>query len=158
MKISGIVIGFMTLAAPVWAAPYESQIKSIDKSVIAIDKNLPNYTWTSAEDCEGHGCVTMVAYWEEGGKIKKVVEIAASDDRPGSITGRYYANCQMILSRVAPANAEATKNPMNIEKYYFNKGKLLRIVIGGSMKTYSKEQTAYYERTQHVAPPSCEQK
>ena len=141
-----------------WAgAPYESAVRSIDKQVFAMDKELDRYTKTSVDKCEDLLCTRTVSYWDAKGKLRKVAEEVRSQAGPGTVTGRYYVDCRLILARVTPNDTEAVKNPRSIEKFYFRNGKLLRVVVGDEIQTFGKDQMAYYERSQRSDPAKCTQ-
>jgi hypothetical protein len=141
-----------------WAgAPYESAVRSINKQVFAIDKELDRYTKTSVDHCEELACTRTVSYWDTKGRLRKTAEELRTKAGPGTVTGRYYVDCQLILARVTPNDTEAVKDPRSIEKFYFHKDKLLRVVVGDEIQTFGKDQMAYYERSQRSDPAKCTQ-
>jgi hypothetical protein len=138
-----------------WSAPYESKVRKIDTAVMALDNDIHNLVLAAAEDCQSDYCVKTLTYRDAEGKTRKVIEEVRSKGEPGSITGRYYEDCKLILSRVAPIDPEKAKDPKNISKYYFDDGKLLRITFGGEIRTFSPDQTDYYARTYDVSAENC---
>jgi hypothetical protein len=149
----GLVLLFTT-AAPSGA---DSRIQRIDDEVQRIERSMEQLVETSENDCQDATCVKTLSYWDQKGRIRKVIEELRSETGPGSITGRYYDDCRLILARSAPART-AKPLPESIEKYYFRKGKLLRVEYGGKPQTFPPEQWAYYERTVNVSPAECVKK
>jgi len=141
-----------------WArAPFESAVRSIDKQVFTVDKELDHYSKTSVDKCEADSCTRTVTYWDTQGRIRKIAEEVRSEAGPGTVTGRYYADCHLILARVTPNDTQAVKNPRSIEKFYFHDDKLLRVVVGDEIQIFGKDQMAYYERSQRSHPAKCTQ-
>jgi hypothetical protein len=138
-----------------WSAPYESKVRKIDTAVMAVDNDIHNFVLTTQENCQPDYCVKTLTYRGGEGTIRKVIEEIRSKGEPGSITGRYYTDCKLILSRVAPLDPGKAKDPMNISKYYFDDGELLRITFGGEIRTFSPDQTEYYARTYDVSAENC---
>jgi len=140
----------------VWpAAPYESEVRAIDQEVLSIDKQLSEFTQTSKETCQEDSCTTTVSYWGPDGRIRKVAEEGPSQTRRGSVSAHFYSDCRLILTRVAPAESSAPKNLTDVEKYYFQKGQLIRVEFGDEIETFGKDQAAYYQRTMDIEPEKC---
>jgi hypothetical protein len=157
--VKGSLLSAILLISPVvWSAPYESKIKNIDRATMALDGEMSNLVLSDSEDCHPERCVKIWTYRDSTGRIVKTIEEVRSQDEPGSITSRYYKDCKLILSRVAPLDPEAAKDPKNISKFYFHDGKLLRITYGGEIHTFSPEQTGYYSRTQNIPAVNCQSK
>ena len=142
----------------VWAgAPYEATVSQIDKFAFALDKRLDEFTKTSDDHCdEDEVCTRTVAYWDRRGRIQKTVQELRQPAGPGTVTGRYFSNCHVVLVRVTPNDTEAVKNPRTIEKFYFHKDKLLRVVFGDETQPFSKDQMAYYERAHRGDAKTCQ--
>ncbi len=123
-----------------------------------MDQKLAEYAKTSDDHCdENEVCTRAVAYWDKRGRIQKSVQEVRSKAGPGTVTGRYFDNCRLILVRITPNDTEAVKDPRKIEKYYFRKGILLRVTFGDQIQNFSKDQMVYYQRTYGQDPKVCRQ-
>src|SRR5687768_6718168 len=121
------------------AAPSDPVIRAIDQEVLAIDRKVSSMMWTSKENCVGNVCNTTISYWDEKGRLRKTVEEIGASAETGSVRARFFSeDCRLILTRQAPRDSRAAKDPKKLEKYYFRKGKLVRIVFGDKVKTFDK--------------------
>jgi hypothetical protein len=155
MASAAILMALVLWACPpAHAAPHESTVQAIDQKAFSIDRILSDLERTVEQDCSGENCRKVYFYWGPGEKIQKIVDSMGSADRL-SVRARFFSDCRLILTRVAPYDEIAAKELKNIEKYYFRKGKLIRIVLGGEVQTFPEDQTAYYERTYGIEPKTC---
>lgn len=143
---------FMT--SSLWANP-SRRFQKIDALVLSIDRQANQLVQTEHESCEVHSCVKTISYWGADDQLRKVLEVQSREDAPGLITARYYQSCRLILVREAPDNESAVKDPQQVAKYYFHKGKLLQVTFGSDVKTFPPDQWAYYERTKGLVAPRC---
>jgi hypothetical protein len=156
MKLYPLAVILVLFGSVAWSEPYESKVKKIDQMTMALDNDMQNLKLRDNEDCQSGICVKTLSYRNAQGRIVKTIEEVRSQAEPGSITSRYYEDCKMILSRVAPLDPAAAKDPKNISKYYFDDGKLLRITFGGEIRTFGEEQTEFYARTHDRSALHCE--
>jgi hypothetical protein len=137
------------------ATSRDSGVRGVDQEVLTIDKHLADFTKSSQQACDAGVCATKIFYWGPDGRIRKM-----TDDSFGPVGSRrsaahFYSHCRLILTRVTPAESGAPKKLSDVEKYYFRKGKLIRVIFGDELQTFGKDQMAYYQRTMDVEPVTC---
>ena len=154
-----LAVALLSGSSPVWASTVsnERQVQSIDQEVLGIDRALATMTKTTQDSCDVEACRATDFFWGEDGRLRKMVEQKGSSTSAGTTTARFYSDCHLMLVRIAPGNTQAARNPTNIERYYFHKGRLIRVKFGFDDKDFSKEQTDYYQRMLAKDPESCRQ-
>lgn len=154
-----IAVGFIIFAGVriLFAAtpPYESTIQSIDREVLAIDQNLAHFTKTLQQNCDEQACHATASYWDDKGRIRKIVKGVGSTNFAGITVGRFYSDCRLIFVRQTPNDEAKIKDLKNIEKYYFRKRKLLRVVFGDEIKMFEKNRMDDLQRSMYVEPAAC---
>lgn len=140
---------------PLHAARYDSLVRSIDKQVFQTDKELDTFTKTSVDTCEEDSCTRTVSYWDAKGRIRKVAEEMRTRAGPGTVTGRYYADCKIYFARVTPNDTEKVKSLKSIEKFYYHGDTLVRVMVGDETQSFGPEQMKSYQIAQRIQPAAC---
>jgi hypothetical protein len=155
-KPSRIVLVCFTLflvAGP--SAAFQSRVRWTDQEVLRIDRATETLARTTEQACSDDGCTDVESFWGSDGRIRKIIDQVGASDLPGVTRTRFFNNCQLILTRLAPNDPAAAREPKNIQRFYFKNGKLIQILFGDQRPQLPESEIAYYARAMHVEARVC---